>query len=292
MVNTLEDDAYKKNYFVNSSGAMVIKGGDNTVRVYDVRLFDYDITTLFGNGIFTDEIERLDGAGTPSAFFLNNYTNAMEDGSFVVDTNTYGTGTGWTVTNNGSTRTYKNSTTTNVLPAGYYIGSDTRARIWKTTIEVVSGIVSFNKGNAAWGSIHVYNSNNEEVDRTNVGVGTYTLVGENCSVGCWNVTRVSGDVELIETERSYKLMACVFHMKCDKLYNNKLYDDQTKTFFNFYSDRTFATVKTSNALSDVPQRKVRTDITALPYYTGDMAISGGKVYIGMPDYTWKQINNS
>lgn len=79
------------------------------------------------------------------------------------------------------------------------------------------------------------------------------------------------------------------------MYNKKFYDDQTNSFITIYTDHTCSVEYMEHTLVKTPQRVIRTEINnlnGLPHYAGEMAIASGNVYIGMPDYTWKQINNS
>lgn len=79
------------------------------------------------------------------------------------------------------------------------------------------------------------------------------------------------------------------------MYNKKFYDDQTDSFITLYSDRTCITEYTTHTIVKTPQRIIRQNISnadGLPHYAGEMAVVGSKVYIGLVDYTWKQINNS
>jgi hypothetical protein len=184
----------------------------------------------------------------------------------------------------------------------YYLGVDGRAQIEKMEFEVVSGVIKHSwrttdKNENTNYRLIVDGNGDEIADYDNIGVGSYTLIKTQADVGGrFNFYKVSGDVEVvIQKINQYKPISCVFHLSGDTMYNKKFYDDQTNSFITIYTDRNCTTEYTDHTLTKTPQRIIRTEIGnygGLPNYPGEMAISGGKVYIGMPDYTWKQISNS
>lgn len=307
LVNTLSGDNYKKERFVNDEGKIVILGGNNNTRIYDIRLFDYDISYLFGYSDISNEIKNLEGAGILPSQFLNNYNDS--DGLFMTITNSFGGG-GY---NNTCTYTLdgddyhivvKDTTTTSQLCGGkpYYLGVSDRAQLEKLEFEVVSGVIKH-----SWRNIQenenlnyrlIVDENGDEIaDYDNIGVGKYTLIKTQAALGSrFDFYKVSGDVEVvINRNMKYKPISCVFHLRGDTMYNKKFYDDQTNSFITLYTDYTCSVEYIDHTLVKTPQRVIRTEIggnNGLPHYAGEMAVVGDKVYIGMPDYTWKQINNS
>lgn len=304
---TLTAEGYKSDGFVDASkGIILISGGDYRTRFYDISVYDADISLAFTRNTVSNFEQITDGAGLWSNV-IGNF--ALSNGSFTQTISVHGSGSGWTVTNNGATRTYKNSTTTSNLTAGHYIPGDGsnsgRLRIWETDIEVVSGVIALSADPSYYGSPYLtaIDSNGDEVaDLSNIGVGTYTFRGMIDSSGCWRIARVSGDVEVIETERRYKFVSCCIHMKGDALYNGQLYDDEAEYFYPLISDIANVAQRTGKNIAylenpillSAPLRSVRLSIAQLPHYAGELAVylSNSNVYIGMPNYTWKQINNS
>lgn len=306
LVNTLTSDSYKKTQFVNSSGLLTILGGDNNTRIYDIRLFDFDISHLFNNSDVKLEIDYLDGTGVLPSQFLSNYTVANSDSSFNTEVNSFqGGGYGATCTYTLDGDNYhivvKDTTTTSQACGGkpYYLGRSNRAQLEKLEFEVVSGVIrtSIDPNNASTVHYyHIYDSNNDEIsDYSNIGVGSYTLIRTSSTTGArLDFYKVSGNVEVIMNRNMrYKPISCVFHWSGDVMYNKKFYDDQTKEFITLYTSRVCDTPYTEHTIVKTPQRVIlNSTANMLPHYSGEMAITGGKVYIGMPDYTWKQINNS
>ena len=307
LVNTLSGDSYKKDRFVNDEGKIAILGGDNNTRIYDIRLFDYDISYLFGNSDISSEINNLCGAGILPSQFLNNYNNS--DGLFITETNNFqGGGYSATCTYSLDGDDYhivvKDGVSTTQACGGkpYYIGVDNRAQIEKLDFQVVNGVIkhcwSANQVNQGLNYRLIIDSNGDEItDYDNIGVGSYTLIKTQSTVGArFDFYKVSGDVEvIIKKSVQYKPISCVFHIGGDTMYNKKFYDDQTNSFITLYTDRTCSVEYMEHTLVKTPQRVIRTEISGLnglPHYVGEMAVVGNNVYIGMADYTWEQINNS
>ena len=306
LVNTLSGDSYKKDRFVNDNGLLAILGGDNNTRIYDIRLFDYDISYVMNNADISVEIKNLDGAGILTSQFLGNYKRANNDASFFSQTNNFGGG-GYSATCTYSLDgddyhiVVKDGVTTSQVCGGrpYYIGVDNRAQLEILEFEVVSGVIKTSyDGHNTTIFYKITDENGDEiVDYNNIGVGEYTLTRTSSAVGArLDFYKVSGDVEVIVNRvMQYRPISCVFHLRGDTMYNKKFYDDQTDSFITLYSDRTCTTEYTTHTMVKTPQRVIRQNISnadGLPHYAGEMAIASGKVYIGMPDYTWKQINNS
>lgn len=308
LVNTLEGDSYKKDRFVNDDGIMALRGGDNNARIYDIRLFDFDLSYLFGYSDVSNEINYLCGAGILPSQFLDNYKTANADNSFFEEVNGFAGGGYNTCTYSLDGDDYhiivKDSTTTSQTCGGkpYYIGRGNRAQIAKLNIEVVSGVIKLvwrNNVQNEFTNMHILlDENGDEIsDYNNIGVGKYTYIMTYAATGAsFNFYKVSGDVEIIINRNiQYKPISCVFHLRGDTMYNMKFYDDQTKEFITLYSNRTCLTEYTTHTMIKTPQRVIRSDISnanGLPHYIGEMAVVGNKVYVGMADYTWKQINNS
>lgn len=307
LVNTLSGDSYKKERFVNDEGKIAIMGGDNNTRIYDIRLFDYDISYLFGNSDISSEINNLCGAGILPSQFLNNYNNS--DGLFITETNNF-QGRGYNATCTYSLDgddfhiVVKDGVSTTQICGGkpYYLGVPYKAQLEKIEFEVVSGVIKL-----CWrikmleeglNYYTIIDSNGNEIsDYNNIGIGKYTLIRTQSSTGArFNFYKVSGNVEVvINRNMKYKPISCVFHLRGDTMYNKKFYDDQTNSFITLYTNHTCSMEYTDHTLVKTPQRVIRTEINnlnGLPHYAGEMAVVGNNVYIGMPDYTWKQINNS
>lgn len=306
LVNTLTSDSYKKTQFVNSSGVLTILGGDNNTRIYDIRLFDFDISHLFNNSDVKLEIDYLDGTGILPSQFLSNYTVANSDSSFNTEVNSFqGGGYSATCTYTLDGDNYhivvKDGVSTSQACGGkpYHLGRANRAQLEKLEFEVVSGVIrtSIDPNNASTVHYyHIYDSNNDEIsDYSNIGVGSYTLIRTSSTTGArLDFYKVSGNVEVIMNRNmQYKPISCIFHWSGDTMYNKKFYDDQTNEFITLYTTRSCSTPYTGHTMVKTPQRVILSSTAnMLPHYSGEMAITGGKVYIGMPDYTWKQINNS
>ena len=306
LVNTLSGDSYKKERFVNDEGKIAIMGGNNNTRIYDIRLFDYDISYLFGNSDISSEINNLCGAGILPSQFLNNYNHS--DGSFITETNNFGGGGCATCTYSLNGDDYhivvKDGVSTTQICGGkpYYLGMSGKAQLERIEFEVVSGVIKHCwRNNALEENLNyriIIDSNGNEIsDYDNIGVGKYTLIKTQSNIGNrFNFYKVSGDVEVvINRNMKYKPISCVFHLRGDTMYNKKFYDDQTDSFITIYTNHTCSVEYMEHTLVKTPQRVIRTEISGnngLPHYAGEMAIASGKVYIGMPDYTWKQINNS
>lgn len=307
LVNTLSGDNYKKDRFVNDNGLMCLRGGDNNVRIYDIRLFDYDISYLFGYSDISNEIKNLEGAGILPSQFLNNYNHS--NGLFMTETNNFqGGGYSATCTYSLDGDDYhivvKDNVTSTQECGGkpYYLGIADRAQLEKLEFEVVSGVIKHcwrnNQQNENLNYRLIIDENGDEIaDYDNIGVGKYTLIKTQAANGFrLNFYKVSGNVEVVMNRvMQYRPISCVFHLRGDMMYNKKFYDDQTDSFITLYSDRTCVTEYTTHTMVMTPQRVIRTEIISLnglPHYAGEMAVVGNNVYIGMADYTWKQINNS
>lgn len=309
LVNTLEGDSYKKDRFVNDNGVIAMRGGDNNARIYDIRLFDFDLSYLFAYSDVGNEINYLCGAGILPSQFLDNYKKANSDSSFFSEINAFlGGGYDATCTYTLDGDDYhiivKDGTTTSQICGGkpFYTGWVNRAQITKLDIEVVSGIIKLawrNNFQDEFTNMHIIldENGNEISDYNNIGVGKYTYIKTYAAAGApFDFYKVSGDVEVIINRNiQYKPISCVFHLRGDTMYNKKFYDDQTKEFITFYSNRTCSTEYAKHTMIKTPQRVIRNNISShngLPHYPGEMAVVGDKVYVGMADYTWKQINNS
>lgn len=305
-LTTLTSDNYKCDHFVNANGTIVLKTGDNRTRIYDIRLFDYDISVLFGSADIAQEIKYLDGAGTPPSQFDGNYGAANDDSSFSSSVNSFqggGYAATCTYTLDGSDYhiVVKDGVTSSQVCGGkpYYLGRDYKAQINILNFEVVSGVIKASYDGHTTSILYkITDSNGDEIeDYNNIGVGTYTLTRSSFGpCARLDFYKVSGDVEVvINSTCYYKPISCVFHLKCNTLYNNMLYDEQTDEFYKIYTNYTCTTESTAHVMVDTPQRVIRDNIASsggLPHYRGEMAVYNGNVYIGMHDYTWKQINNS
>lgn len=308
LVNTLSGDSYKKDRFVNAEGKIAILGGNNNTRIYDIRLFDYDISYLFGNSDISSEINNLCGAGILPSQFLGNYESANNDSTYIDFVNNFQGGGYNTCTYTLDGDDYhivvKDTTTTSQVCGGkpYYLGMPNKAQLEKIEFEVVSGVIKLcwriNMLEEGLNYYTIIDSNGNEIsDYNNIGIGKYTLIRTQSSTGArFNFYKVSGNVEVvINRNMKYKPISCVFHLRGDTMYNKKFYDDQTNSFITIYTDHTCSVEYMEHTLVKTPQRVIRTEINnlnGLPHYAGEMAIASGNVYIGMPDYTWKQINNS
>lgn len=319
LINTLQNDSYKTSSFVNSSGIIKIHSGDYNVRFYDISVYDDDISKLFDLNADVKAFEQnVDGAYLQPPIFDQNFK--LYNGSFVTFTNSYGSETGWTVSNNGATRTYSNSSNTNTLYCGYYtakIASEDsnkplqRARQFEVDLQVTSGVVNIVSRNATL--ILIDSGGNETVSSisggistlSNVGTGTYTLRGWMCKGEWgWGLARVSGSVVVKETQRRFKPIACCVHVKGDTLYDGRLYDDQADVFYKKSSEYTSSEVSGITGVSinlnqvinpgllSIPLKTIKTSITPLPHYQGELAVVSTNAHIGVSGYTWKKINNS
>lgn len=305
LISTLTDDGYKTGAFIDATkGIIAITGGDYATKFYDISVYDYDISKLYTRDQLIRFEQNVDGAFSQPVTYSGNF--ALSDGTYQTHIDGYGSGSGWTVTNNGATRTYSNSTTTTRLAAGYYmcpIELSAKSKRWEVDIEIESGVVAFSTMNDSGSAyISAFDENGNEVqDINNVGPGKYTLWGVVNSVNCWAVTRVSGDVVVKETERRYKLISCCIHIRGDVLYDGQLYDDEAGVFYPKYED-----IQNINSRSgrsgtrpyrnplqlSIPLKTIKTQQSSLPHYAGEMAIVNNKIYVGMPDYTWRQISNT
>lgn len=248
------------------------------------------------------------GAGILPSQFLGNYESANNDSTYIDFVNNFQGGGCYTCTYTLDGDDYhivvKDTTTTSQICGGkpYYLGIDYKAQLEKIEFEVASGVIKLCwRTNMLEEGLNYYtiidNNGNEISDYNNIGIGKYTLISTHSSIGArFNFYKVSGDVEVvINRNMKYKPISCVFHLRGDTMYNKKFYDDQTNSFITLYTDRTCSVEYMEHTLVKTPQRVIRTTISGLdglPHYPGEMAVVGDKVYIGMSDYTWKQINNS
>ena len=182
-LTTLTSDNYKCDHFVNSNGTIVLKTGDNKARIYDIRLFDYDISVVFGNSDIAQEIKFLDGAGSLTSQFVDNYAVANNDSSFNSAVNSFQGGgyaatCTYTLDGNDYHIVVKDGVTTSQACGGkpYYNGRSYKAQIEKINFQVVSGVIRTSYDGHSTSILYkITDSNGDEIaDYNNIGVGTYT----------------------------------------------------------------------------------------------------------------------
>lgn len=281
LITTKQDNAYKLTGFVGTNKYIYMFPGDNPSFLYDLQIYNYDII-----GIVDTYINQLEGANYIHECYDGNLKKALSDWGDGGHS-TYGNSTAIPYTYDGNTvimtstsSCVANSTTTN---RGYYVGTTDVARLYESDIEVVSGECKINNCTP--------NIIEKIVDRDTgdvysaedtLGVGKYTICGRAMVVGCWSLTYMSGDPMVVKhTENRQKYISCVMHLKCDALYNGKLYDDQADIFYD-----------TEVVPSNTAFKYIKQSTSAPPNFAGQMALSGNNVYVGNKNYTWKQINNS
>ena len=281
LISTQTNDAYKITNFVTANKTISIYGGDTGIYLYDMQIFDYDISrrdfAVYENSIY--------GAGFVYTGYNNNLNTSASNwittnGSY----STYGSATGFTTTFPGDgTAVITSSGSTATLSRGYYVGSSTQIQRWEVDIEVVSGECIIVNRSQVITSIIDGNGDTHAVGSL-LGVGTYTIKGMSKGTDCWGMKYGSGEMEVIHYRNRYKYVSCVMHLKCDVFYDGLIYDDQARNF-----------IETSKNLkpNGTPFTLPRTTTNNPPNYAGQMAIpSNGNVYIGTATYVWKQINNS
>lgn len=284
LISTQTNDAYKKTNFIASSKKITINGGDTGIYLYDVQIFDYDIT----HNYFATYENTIFGASYVYAKYNNNLISGQGQWlSQNPSSEAYGaSGTYFTSTVSGTYRIIQSKPNTpsgQSLARGYYTGSTSKKQIWETVFEITSGECQITNSSQVILSITDSNGNSHSVGET-LGVGEYTIKGVSGGVGCWNLKYISGDLYFIHKTVRYKLISCVVHLKCDEFYDGYLYDEQAQTFYN-----TSKTLIPSNTPFTLP----RNTVTNPPNFVGQMAVtSNGGVYVGVPNYIWKQVNNS
>ena len=282
LISTQTDDVYKVSSFVGSEKTITIFGGDTGIFLYDMQIFDYDISKKD----FAVYERTIYGASYVYAKYDGNlrsaYTNwTTTDGSY----STYGTATGFTTTFPGDgTAVITSSGSNTYLNRGYYLGSSSVLQRWEADITVESGSCKITTNGQVIETI-VDGNGNEYADGSTLGVGTYTIKGVSGGTGCWRIYYVSGDpMKVIHTANRFKYISCVAHLKCDNFYNGALYDEQERIFYE---------TNTNLKPNGTPFTLPRTTTNNPPNYAGQMAVpSGNNIYIGTSSYTWKQINNS
>jgi len=289
LISTQTYDEYKLDYFIAPSKSICFHGGDTGFYLYDVQIFDYDISKLF----FATYENTLYGASMVFTKYANNFRNSTDNwverngnystygGSFngTIESTFPGDGTRvLTSTSNCTTSTYHT--------CGYYVGNSVQLQRWECDIEVVSGECAIRVGSASSSVITsiVDSNNNVYSGGDTLGVGNYTVKGVSGGTGVWYLYYRSGSMQVIYKKQRYKLISCVVHLKCDTFYDGFLYDDQAKHFYDQSNDL---------VPDNTPFTLPRTTTSNPPNYAGQMAVpSNGNIYIGTKNYTWKQINNS
>lgn len=288
LISTQTYDEYKLDYFIAPSKSICFYGGDTGFYLYDVQIFDYDISKLF----FATYENTLYGASMVFTKYANNFGNSTDNwvelnGSY----STYGGSISGTIESTfpgDGTRVLtstSNCTTSTYYTCGYYVGNSVQLQRWECDIEVVSGECAIKVGSASSVITSIVDSNdNVYSGGDTLGVGSYTVKGVSGGTGVWYLYYRSGSMQVIYKKQRHKLISCVVHLKCDTFYDGFLYDDQAKHFYD-----------QSNGLvpDNTPFTLPRTTTSNPPNYAGQMAVpTNGNIYIGTKNYTWKQINNS
>lgn len=290
LVSTQQNDTWKLTNFINTTvNCITLYSGDNDILLYDLQVYDGDISELFTYAQGNVKKEEMVTAGA-------SYINTFYDGNLQtyhgqqVNSNVgdYGNGSGFTVvTASNSPDGYKHvkstssATTSSYSACGYYVGTTDKAEYWESDVEVVSGEVIFTKHSSNVAPITIIDSNNNELpDGSTVGIGEYTLKGVGAVVGKWKLTYVSGVVDVIHKANRVKYISCVVHIKGNVVIGKSLYDEQADTYYTI-----------NNIAPDgTPFDQVVLNTDRPPVFVGQRAMSGTNIYIGNSNYTWIKVN--
>ena len=299
LITTDTADEYKTDYFIPTNQKKItLSGGDVQARFYDIQIYDTDITNFYSKGSFIVYNNDTSGAQTLLGAFHGGY----QQPTMFTDANpsTYAgqASSGWAYSfpNGIKTMTYTGETITsdNRIAGGYYIGGtdDVHAYIVKSYITVSGGTVTFYgiNSNIVLG-VYDATTNQPAADVNNIGEGSYYIVATKWDVGAWLAKAVSGNPVVQQTKDSWKRVQCLFHLKGDVLYNNKLYDDEVDTFYALP-----ANIALSNNELREPCVKKYNPQGLYPHYEGEIKVDlfngANKIYCALNYTTWKQINNS
>ena len=304
LITTDTADEYKSDYFIPlNQKKITLSGGDVKARFYDIQIYDTDITKFYNSGDFIVYNNDTSGAQTLLGGFHGGYQQPTTFTDATPSTYSGQAIGGWSYSfpNGIKTMSYTPETiVSNRVAGGYYIGGadDTHAYIVKSYVTVSGGTVKFLSGNDVSGSISniilgIYDAttNQPVADVNNIGEGSYYIVATMWGVNIWWVQAVSGNPVVQQTKDSWKRVQCLFHLKGDVLYNNKLYDDEVDTFYALPANIALS----SNELRE-PCVKRYNQQGIYPHYEGeikvDMFNNANKIYCALNYTTWKQINNS
>ena len=295
LVTTLQADELKTDYFIDpSKNKLIIKGGDCKVRLYDLRIFDEDISYMFKHPVVIEDDYNACGASLVTSIFrgANQDINEWTD----KNAHTYGTGTGWTKTYGANGKegyswkqfVYTGTTYPSTgFTGGYYVGGTDgfHAYRYRSYFDITGGTVNFYANNGAYNCITgMYDINTgESVDPTNVSDGSYFLEGYASAFGAWEVKALSGNPDIYHYKDSIKRICCLLHLKCDTLHGGKLFDEE----MNSYYDKPEKALQSD---SDLRQPLKSSNTVYNAHYDGEIMIKDGKVYTAV-NYEWKQISN-
>lgn len=280
LISEKQNDIYKLDAFVATNNLYMFPG-DDQLFLYDMQIYNYDIM-----GIVDAYINELEGANYLHNYYDGNLKKTVVDWRSS-DLGAYGNNSTMPYSYDGGVVTITSTDScvsgTTVTQRGYYVGSSNIARIYESDIEVVSGECRINNRTPNKIEKIVNTETGEEYAAGDtLGVGKYTIYGRAAVVACWSLTYMSGSPMVVKhTANRQKFISCVMHLKCDTIYNGKLYDDQAKQFYD-------VPVNPSNTAL----KKTLLTTSRVPNFAGQMAIVGNNAYIGTAQYTWKQINNS
>ena len=302
LLNTFTNDGYKKENVLGESGILKIFNGNTQIPfvLYQFDVYDGDITPVFGITQMKDYLSF----DSLSPIIKGNYIQTTHHGQMAPST--YGTATGYTIVQaSASPDGYKHITSsgsTTWYPGGYYINHADVGRLIKycVHIEVVSGAVQIGLRSTACNSTTptvVNETTGETVTASNVGVGTYKVIGWGYGVDTWCLKYVSGNpMEVIIKNTDYHLISCVISLDCRNIYNGQLYDKEVGIFYpkanmlkeTLSSGRAF--VNPTPSFEDF--NPIVTSTSGRPGHTGQFAIASDKAYISVNKDTWKQITNT
>lgn len=303
LCTTFQADEFKSDYFIPTNQKKItLSGGDVSAKFYDIQIYDTDIAEFYNNGNVADWNNDTAGAQKLMGIFHGGYQQPLSytDSSPVGYTGqTVGS---WTYSSNPKTMTYTGEiTSNNHVAAGYYIGTtdNVNAYLYKSYITVTGGNIKVYGGyEASNGSnsnkiLGVYDTTTNQLvaDTNDIPPGSYYIYGTKIGPNCFWIQAVSGEPVVQQTNDSWKRVACLFHLKGDVLYNNKLYDDEVDIFY---------TVPSYTALSStdlrIPLIRTNTLQGLYPHYQGEIRVEpylgNNKIYCALNYTTWKQINNS
>jgi hypothetical protein len=302
LLTTFTNDGYKKENVLGESGILKIFNGNTQIPfvLYQFDVYDGDITPVFGITQMKDYLSF----DSLSPIIKGNYTQTTHHGQMAPST--YGTATGYTIVQaSASSDGYKHITSnssTTWYPAGYYINHADVGRLIKycVHIEVVSGAVQIGLRSTSCNSTTptvVNETTGETVTASNVGVGTYKVIGWGYGVDTWCLKYVSGSpMEVIIKETDWHLISCVISLDCRNLYNGQLYDKEVGMFYpkanTLNEPLSSGRVFVNPTPSYEEFNPIETSVSNRPGHTGQMAITNNNVYISVNKDVWKQINNS
>lgn len=301
LCTTFQADEFKSDYFIPTNQKKItLSGGDVGAKFYDIQIYDTDITEFYNNGSVANYNNDTSGAQTLLGTFHGGYQQPENYTDAAPSTYTGQTVGNWVYSSVGGvkTMTYSGAITSgNHFAAGYYIGGadNVNAYLYKSYITVTGGNIriyggNLNSSNVSNKVLGVYDTttNQPVADIDNIPSGSYYVYGTKIGANAWWVEAVSGEPVVQQTKDSWKRVACLFHLKGDVLYNNKLYDDEVNIFYDKPSDTALSTTELR-----IPLIRSNTLQGMYPHYQGEIRVEpylgNNKIYCALNYTTWKPI---